>query len=131
MKNINTVLTVVGIAALMTGCSAESQRISQEKSEVNAEKTAQKALLDDRTNELKRNIDLGFKRSEIQIDDAKRQPGANQTTLDAQKDTLKKNAETAKANLDEQNKECKKTVDNNAKTLEAQLDDSAKSGKLQ
>jgi hypothetical protein len=131
MKNISTVLAVMGIAALMTGCSAESQRISQEKSEVNAEKVAQKALIDDRTSELKRNIDLGIKRAEIQIDDAKRQPGADQMALDAQKDNLKKNAETAKASLDQQNTECKKTVDSNVKTLEAQLDNSAKSGKLQ
>ncbi len=129
--NLTKGLTFLAICALMTGCSATQQRLSQQKGEIEDQKSAQKAVIDDRTKELKRSISI-LKKQEVNLLEAqKREPGADRKFLDFKKDLVEKNAEVAKANLDKESAACKTTVDKNAKLLEAELESGAKTHRYQ
>jgi hypothetical protein len=105
----------------MTGCSAESQRISAEKREIDQQRDAQIKIIDDRTAELKREIDLRKTRSDDLLEQKKREQGADKAALDNQKKEIDHNSDLAKQDIDRQADAAKKQVNIAADRLKSKL----------
>lgn len=114
-----------GVVALMTACSAESQRISAAKESVDQQKDDQKKLIDQRTAELKRNVDLNRDKYKQYIAARKQELDTEKKNLDVEAKDADKYSDLAKKNLGVQQDACKKTVDQNARELKAKIDDYA------
>lgn len=123
--NLPSYFVLVFLAALVAGCSAESQRLTAEKREIDMQRDAQMKMIDNRTTELKREIDIKRFRADSIIEDRKRQPNADRAQLDSQKKEIMQQSEQAKKDLDKQAAACKKQVDQNAETVKAQIEGNA------
>ncbi len=126
MKSKNTVATMLSImaaGAVLAGCSNTQAVVGERKSDLDKQKDAQKATIDDRTEALKQGVEQQTDANLKAIDIQKKELDLEKAKLDENKSDLKKTADLSKKNLDKQAAECKRAVEHNADVAKAEWND--------
>lgn len=126
MKNKNTLATILSIlatGAVLAGCSNTQEVVGERKDDLDKQKDAQKATIEERTEALKQGVELETEANAKAIDMQKKELDLEKAKLDSAKSDLKKAADLSKKNLDKQAAEYKRTVEHNADVAKAEWND--------
>jgi len=125
------VLAAYAGASVLAACSQQAQEVSERKSDIDKQKEAQLQMVDNKTTELKHNVetnkDLALKDLEAQ----KKALAAQANALNDEKAKIKASADYADKNLNDQAAACKTQIKANVDAAKAQVDEAARATKVQ
>ncbi len=131
INSIKMVLAAYAGASVLAACSQVAQQVSQQKSDIDRQKELQMQMVDNKTQELKHNVETNKKLALQNITEQKKSLTAQEQTLDAEKAKVAASAEYANQNLNDQAAACKTTIKANVDAAKAQVDEAAKGTKVQ
>jgi hypothetical protein len=129
--NLKMVIAAYAGASVLAACSQQSQEISQQKTEIDHQKDAQMQMVDNKTAELKHNVETNKETALRNIDQAKKDLQAQESALNNEKTNVKASADYADKNLNDQAAACKTKIKANVDQAKAQVDQNANAAKVQ
>lgn len=130
-NNIKMVIAAYAGASVLAGCSQYSAEISHQKSELDRQKDLQMELVDNKTQELKHNVETNKKLALQNLNEQEKVLSAQEQALDADKAKVNASAEYANQNLNDQAAACKTKIKSNLDAAKAQIDENVRASKVQ
>ncbi|MBX9687348.1 MAG: hypothetical protein K2X27_11640 [Candidatus Obscuribacterales bacterium] len=119
---IRKIALALGGLISLSGCSASFERVSADKEHIDQQKDIQRTLIDERTSELNRDLEIQTMKSKNLIETQKAELNAQIKALNDEEQEIERDAALSRKNLEIQSRACKARVDMNAKNLKASLD---------
>ncbi len=129
--NVKMVIAAYAGASVLAACSQYSQEISHQKSDLDRQKDLQMQMVDNKTVELKHNVETNKKLALQNINEQKKALSIQEQNLDAEKAKVNASAEYADKNLNDQATACKTTIKSNLNAAKEQVDENARAAKVQ
>jgi len=130
-NSIKMVLAAYAGASVLAACSQQAQEISQRKSEIDQQKNAQLEMVDNKTQELKHNVETNKELALKDLEAQKRALAAQANALNDDKAKVQASAEYANKNLNDQAAACKTQIKANVDAAKAQVEEAARTTKVQ
>jgi len=125
------VLAAYAGASVLAACSQQAQEISERKSDIDKQKDAQLEMVDNKTAELKHNVETNKELALKDLEAQKKALAAQANALNDEKAKIKASADYADKNLNDQAAACKTQIKANVDAAKAQVDEAARVSKVQ
>jgi len=130
-NSIKMVLAAYAGASVLAACSQQAQEISQRKTEIDQQKNAQLEMVDNKTQELKHNVETNKELALKDLEAQKRALAAQSSALNDDKAKIQASADYANKNLNDQAAACKTQIKANVDAAKAQVEEAARTTKVQ
>jgi len=130
-NSIKMVLAAYAGASVLAACSQQAQEISERKSDIDKQKDAQLEMVDNKTAELKHNVETNKELALKDLEAQKKALAAQANALNDEKAKIKASADYADKNLNDQAAACKTQIKANVDAAKAQVDEAARVSKVQ
>lgn len=131
INNIKVVVAAYAVASALAACSQQAQDVSQQKTDIDHQKDSQMQMVDNKTAELKHNVETNKALALQTIDEQKKALATQSEALNEEKAKVKVSADYADKNLNDQAAACKTQIKSNVDTAKAKVDEAARESKVQ
>ncbi len=125
-NSIKVVIAAYAGASVLAACSQQAQDVSQLKTNIDHQKDSQMQMVDNKTDELKHNVETNKALALQNIDLQKKALATQSDALNDEKAKVKVSADYANKNLNDQAAACKTKIKSNVDAAKAQVDGGGK-----